>query len=464
MDDQRIAPRAALVILALLLAACDSTPTAPAPPVTRSRNGPDLVVVLAAGLRADAPGTLGAEAALFSGVGRTPSHRFAAAYSQSPVPFVSLGSLLTGLYAGAVPLCAFPRRVDQVEDTSDPPWCARIPEARYTLPEVLGLYGYHTALITTSFPGASAFGAEFQQYSELQRADDLTAAALASWGDVGPRLLVVVTTDLRLGERRDLNDAMGRLGDLHDPTPPPPEVTRKANAVYSEVAKDLGHRVGDLLDALEAASGDRGLMAVVGGLNGLNIAEQGGTRDGAVRPLTEDLVLDRTVHVPLALFESGATTTTIHDDPVQLLDVFPTLAAVAGVRPPADLAGSDLRAAPLALGAGHGYAELGDMLALRQGSSFLIFRCLVHYCTSLDPEVTRRLEDEPADLSGYGAYSLYDVVWDPWQEHPIFDARRMRPLRTLLLHIRQGPAAIPEDALDAQQLWSIRMVRSHGYW
>lgn len=453
-------------MIAALLLGCASAPEPAAAPAAVGAAGaagrPDLAVILAPGLRADASVQGGAEAAFFTALGRRATHRFSAAYSQSPAPYTSLGSVLTGLYPGAIPMCSLPRGAGHLEVLTDPPWCATLPTERYSFPEVLGLYGYHTTLLTSGFPAAAAFAGEFQAAVQVSTSEELAAAARSAVAGPGPHLVVVVPADLRMSTRADV-DAV--LGDLPRTKPATEAEQARALAGYATAAGTLGTAMKGVMDELEAAAGRRGLVTVAGGLTGLNLAEQGGSRDEFIPTLAEDLILDRTIHVPLAVFDTGSATAAVHEDPVELIDVFPTLAAVAEVRTPVGLSGSDLQHTPLARGAGYAYAELGDQLAVRQGAGFLLFRCYVHFCTSLDPQVTERLLDSDlGDFAGTSPYVLWDVASDPYQSTPSLDTASARALRSLMVKVRSGAGAVPADALDAKRLWSIRMVRSNGYW
>ena len=101
---------------------------------------PDLILVLTPGLRADVT-TPGAEQALFEGLSALPWRRFTQAYAQSCSPHTSMGSLLTGLYPSAIPLCGSYAGDSLVPNSEESPWCSELPERRYTLPEVVELEG-----------------------------------------------------------------------------------------------------------------------------------------------------------------------------------------------------------------------------------------------------------------------------------------------------------------------------------
>lgn len=126
-------------ILTLLACMTDAPPRHALP-----EHPPDIVLIVLSGLRADV-GEDGAEAALYRGMNMSPNLRFTNAYAQSCTPFASLGSLLTGRYPSAIPLCGTYDPNSLVpRESNETAWCATIPEQTWTLPEVLGVYGYRT--------------------------------------------------------------------------------------------------------------------------------------------------------------------------------------------------------------------------------------------------------------------------------------------------------------------------------
>jgi hypothetical protein len=239
-----------------------------------------------------------------------------------------------------------------------------------------------------------------------------------------------------------------------------PETVR---AAYRKGAAAAGALLGRALKVVQSES-RRDSWSFVGSLGGVNLTSRSGFSGSPVPLLTDNLLLDRTVHVPLALF--GSRTLDVSAQAaglVELVDLFPTLMSMAGAVAPAGLAGSDLRkASPEEAVA---YAEFGDMLFLRQGRRAITFRCTLHNATSLDPGITSRLLDDQAAL-GTELYALHDVVTDPMQRHElrgeqpaVFNAMRKR-----LISLRTGAAAIPKGEVSPERLWQLRMAPSDGYW
>lgn len=467
-------------MLALLFEGCDtpdvSVPAVEVPVVAPAAPQPDLVLLLASGLRADDGRGPGAEAAFFEPLGLA-SARYTAAYAQSPAAFVSLGSIFTGRYPSSIPMCGLYTAglsgVDaptvQDDAVANRAWCARIPDATRTLAEVLGLYGYHTALATSGLVGADliarGFGATFAADVAADGAhwDTLGAWTKQWWTEnaAGPRLLVVVASDLQVGDRPELVRRMGFRGAVADLTPRPPD-GRQVHAAYTDAARAEGARFRALLDGIGGfAEADRKRWTFVSSTNGWSLDEPMGFTDQILPFVTTSFVLDRTVHVPLAVYSEAATPGGV-PDVVSLIDLMPTLARLGGAVVPAGLPGHDLDAHPAEVA----YAEFGDTLLVRRGRDLLEFRGFLHLSTVLDPQVDERLADnQPASLQKY--YTLYDIVDDPFQSRNQVPRRPslFQDLRAEMIRIRSGPAAAPPDTWsDPQRLWEIRMARTQGYW
>lgn len=445
---------------------------------------PDIVVLLVAGLRADPPGAGGAADAFFGAIPRTPSVRFRNAYAPTVTPFISLGALLAGSYPSAIPLCG--HYVETGAAAKQAAWCADIPPDRHTLPEILGLYGYRTALVTAGQPRFEPLADEFQTWIDVP---DPGTGRTARWGALQrearrwweaegtqPRLLVVFGEDLVEtaipGMKRDLGLPTDLLDQLWQPLAAdggPPSIPEASHDLllqtYSEAARGMGTGCGGMLEALGGGADGTSPWFVVASTNGLNLLEQGGYAEGGVYPLDSGLVLDRTARVPLAVYgpEAGASARD-DEDVVELLDLFPTLIQLAAAKPPAGMREGDL-IDPSTPRRGEAYVEFGDMLALRKGRHLLAFRALIHDGNALDPELDRRLHDDGL-ARDTGAYGLFDVAGDSMQEQNLLESRSSdaRELRQRMIQVRADAGAVPESALTPERLWEIRMSPSQGYW
>ncbi|MEE2751025.1 MAG: hypothetical protein VX519_06320 [Myxococcota bacterium] len=445
-------------------------------PSTESDVPTDLVVILVPGLRAEGSNS-GAESQFWKKIGRTPDVRYTSAYAQTPSPRVSIGSMLTGMYPSAIPLCGryVPREYDlQDRGQNEQAWCATIPPDRHTWPKVLSLYDYRTVLIRGPAPGAEHIDPAFNEVIEINSPQRnwvsdwprMREKARSWWqaNSDSPRLLVVLATDLELPALSRFFDESGMApeypGDkgaiAH------PDVLRKR---YTEEAAKAGTAIGGILEDLQVS--DRPVWSVVTSTHGVSLGERSPPSaqeraqayDHLKLPTTQ-ILMDRTTHVPLALFGPTQRNKVV-EDPVELIDVFPTLAGLSKATEPAQLQGDNLLSAtdenPVA------YSEFGDMLALRKDNLLLTFRCFLHNGTSLDPELTSRFEKAP--LQGE-FFSLHDVVKDSMQQENLQKSQpeQVETLRNALLNQRKGPGAPPPDALGAEELKALRLTPALGYW
>jgi arylsulfatase A-like enzyme len=240
--------------------------------------------------------------------------------------------------------------------------------------------------------------------------------------------------------------------------PDPARTRSEALVLYRGEAARLSAHLRALLAALP---GPRPPIVALAGLHGLSIAEGGGTDLDARAFFWSDRLVDRTLHVPLAI--AGVPGRRVLDQPVELLDLLPTLLARAGAVPPHGLPGQDLLAAglvedPLAVA----YAERGDMLALRRGDHLLAMRAVVHHMSSLDPFLTEILLCPGLT----GGFRLHDVRADPLQE---LDLRRANPalaeaLEAAMIERRTGPAAPAPRLAEGDRLLRLRLTPAEGYW
>ena len=444
MPARRAAPTTLLALTAQGLGCTAAAPPEPAGP-------PDIVLLVVSGLRADSPDQPGAETAFYEGFGSSPGLRFSSAYAQSCVPFTSMGSLLGGRYPSAMAMCAT-HDVNAFVMTHERPWCARIPEAVWTLPEVLGVYGYQTAAYVAAIsPTLSTDWADIQRH------------AAGWWADHAdtPRLYLIQTLDLHMLQFDALAGYSEQNGALDRRTGQ--GSAEELRAEYVRRAQDTGTQLRGLLDTALVPSAERPLEVWVTSTNGLSLREETGLASDHLRAVTNTVIVDRTIHVPLARLLPAAPRPREDDTVVELLDLMPTLVVRAGGQIPAGAQGRDLLSdtpdpAPRA------YAEFGDMLALREGDDLLTFRFFLHNASALDPRLTEGLRT--FDLSNSKFYALHDVVADPLQARERLSQERARAeaMRQVLLEIRTGPGAPAPEELTAERLEALRLSPANGYW
>ncbi|GDX82854.1 hypothetical protein LBMAG42_46650 [Deltaproteobacteria bacterium] len=425
----------------LVLAACAQAPE-PAP-VAETRQPPaDLVLVLINGMRADQPGIPGPAAAFFATLGRPAAVSYDRAITQSVNSYASVVSLLTGRYPTAIPLCSWGLGATVA------PWCVAIPEAAPTLPEVLGVYGYDTALIDVSSGMrehdflVSEFG------SAYTFADD--AATWWSAHEAHPRLLVYLS-DLTLPLAAAVPAARATGGDL----------AATLQAAYSTRLSSEASAVKTLLDRA-LSPGPRPAWAFVTSAHGLVLGETTGTPSLPVDPVQHDVILERTIHVPLAIYSSARSEPRRESAVVELLDLAPTFCRLGNAMPPAGLYGRELLSTkpdPTRIA----YAEFGDMIAARSASHLLLARLWKHGGSTLDPEITERLLTAPPSSS---SFSLHNVETDPMQttERLLTEPAEALRLYQHMVEVRQGAGAPPDRGLTTEQVKALRETGALNYF
>jgi arylsulfatase A-like enzyme len=449
---------------------------------------PDLILFLVDGLR-DGAGPLGRAAdALRAELDDEGRHRFTAAYTQSIEPYVALGSLLSGRYPSAIPLCGRPHYTGR--ESADP-WCLPLPEPVHTLPEVLGYYGYETAFFSTVAPdhpslirgfgtkGVPDPGAANTELTVLHQSAQVWWEAHAG----APRLLVV-QAPLDLGSLRPLildidHGAFATAWGQERANPLPNTDPDRYKQPYGGDAPDWS-RVDQAYDALAAEAGagiqsllsslsdlgtevERPRWVVTTSLRGVSLGELSGTEHAEqLVPAEASLLLERTVHVPLDVYHEGGSEDTV-DYPVELVDIAPTFYALGQAVLPVEGAGQDLLGpAPASPRA---YAEYGDMLLLRRGTDLVNFRAERHGTSSLSPTLTLALVD-PQHTERPGTFRLSRVSTDPNQEHDLSRSNEasVKMFQAELVEIRQGVGAPPPDALTPERVKQLQDLRANGYW
>ncbi len=426
---------------------------------------PDMLLVLVSGLRADPMEQPGAEAALLAPFGDLPRRSFGQAYSQSISPHLSLGSLLTGIYPSAIPLCGY---VDFDRSSLDAqPWCSALPKERATLPLALAAYGWRTAHLHRGYLEQAALAGHFQHSVELAAGEPGFATPwaqlreqLLGWWEQSdePRLVL-----LQLADPMDAVPR-GRRG------PGAPPDSAEAEASYLRIAGQLGVELAALIDELEGAS-SRPLLVVLTSPHGIQL-EGGRRRVANVSQLMAPALLDEsTLHVPLHLLGSAVRESGGVDTVVELRAVLPTLLARADAVPPAGVEPLDLLSQdPAALGPGRAYAEVGDMLSLRQGDLLLRFRTMIHHSTALNSDLTDFLQHpvslDRASKTDIRFYNLFDVTEGRTPPRDQTGPRwaEALELRQTMIEIRTGPGAPHAKATEPERLLELRMTASEGYW
>lgn len=475
---------------------------------------PDIVLLVIPGLRADPVGLEDAETAFLEGLGRTPALRFRDAYAQSTATFISLGSAMTGRYPSAVPMCGFlpgayiapgfrpgpgqdPGRGASAAsaDGVDHTWCAGIPADRHTLPELLGLYGYQTALFSDQGPPMrklfdgrfpASYPVEVETRTRSTRWPGLRDH-MTRWmaGDAAePRFSLVVLSDLSpesVVRRMVVRGVPGLDGAARAPDDSASPHAPAWREDYLAQAREVGAEVGKLIGALEEVPG-RPRWWFITSAHGISLGEMTGSGGGwpgmgRLRNVCTELLVDRTVHVPLLVLGPGDGEPVEIAGPVELVDLMPTLAVLGGAPPPANLPGEDLLAADRRAAADAvAYAEFGDQLGLRSGRHMIVLRCFEPGSTSLDPEMTDCLEEQIELVAkqqpihhhfpDQRAFYLHDLQADPREERDLTGSERALAgeLGQRMLDLRLGAAAPPVGRLGPEEIEALRSSPANTYW
>lgn len=110
-----------------------------------------------------------------------------------------------------------------------------------------------------------------------------------------------------------------------------------AIAAYYACVSFMDDNVGRVLDALRDSGQEENTLVAFVGDNGFHLGDHGGL-------WAKHTAFDRATRVPLILAGPGIARGVTIDTPVELLDLYPTLAGLAGLTPPPGLEGRDLSA------------------------------------------------------------------------------------------------------------------------
>ncbi|HEX6239900.1 MAG TPA: HEAT repeat domain-containing protein [Polyangiales bacterium] len=356
-----------------------TVPDAPASADTAGlpvHSGAHVLLVTVDALRADHLGAYGYERPVSPGLDALArSHQmFRRAYAQAPHSSYSLSSLHTSEY------------VHEVVELGRP-----VPTA--TLASVLRERGYHTAAFFTDgvfhteghkLTGYrdSAFG--FALFDHTNReAEDQTE-----------RVLAEVERIKAQGEPPSF--FWVHYFDVHEPYQETTFGTSDADRYDSEILhtdRELTRLLSELGKRLS-----RPLVLAISADHGEEFREHGGVYHGST-------LFEEQVRVPL-LFQSPGDQPVVVDEPVEVIDIAPTLLGMVGITPPASMRGRDLRV--LAAGRPHALkpvfsAVLTKRMALRWPFKMIAdlrFGLFELYDLSRDPHERRNLaRDEPAQLA-----------------------------------------------------------------
>jgi arylsulfatase A-like enzyme len=317
---------------------------------------PDLVLVICDTFRADNLAAFGGDPALAPNLNHwvERSLRFLDARAAAAWTLPSIGTILSGVFPGQHGGTDLDRGV--VEEVE-------------SLAEVLGAHGYRTAAITDSGLFSRHYGQDqgFEWFQEvtvrrwnLARTIELARARMAA--DDGRPLFLVVHTyrvhgPMRVGrdedgkpwrevllalreKRRAARAAAGASDgapeEATEPRDDDPELQGAALRFYHDAVEDLDFKLGAWLDELEGSGFfERGVVALTAD-HGNSYGEHGELGHGGN-------LFDVKLHVPLFFAGRGLEPRAV-SGVVSLIDLAPTLAALAGAAPAASWPGRSLLA------------------------------------------------------------------------------------------------------------------------
>jgi choline-sulfatase len=328
---------ACVAILPLALAACRANRTVQAPDAFPP--GRPIILITIDTLRADRLGSYGSTRGLTPALDRFAqcATRFSAAVSQVPLTLAAHTTLLTGVH----PARHGVRTNDRFRLASQVP----------TLAEAMRGHGYATAAFIGGYPLISSSGLSrgFDRYDDeflkqpgvVERpADEVVDSALA-WiqqftapapaatpnrGQADPRRGVSVSSRWGWGPSATgkMFFAWVHLFDPHSPyAPPAPFAAAHSGTPYDGEVAYTDAAVGRLFERLQRLDVFTPATVVVVADHGESLGEHGERTHGT-------FLYDSTVRVPLLVKMPDSATSRVVDVPVEVADLAPTLAALAG--------------------------------------------------------------------------------------------------------------------------------------
>jgi arylsulfatase A-like enzyme/Flp pilus assembly protein TadD len=297
-----------LTLTLLALASCAREPAAPARS-TGVQTPRNVIVVTIDTLRADHVGAYGYAAArtpVFDSLARAGT-RYERAYATAPITLTSHASLMTGRYPPGHGARDNGMRIDLTTPT---------------IADAFSRAGFATGAFVAAFPLDRRFGLikGFQTYGDVMPRDARGRAANDRPGRaVMDEALAWLST--RRGQRFFL---WVHLFEPHAPYGDPAQTSRPAIERYDADIAEADRQVGRLLDAL----GDlrAGTLIVLAADHGEAFGEHGEVSHSL-------FAYDITLRVPLILAGPQVAAGAVVADPVSLVDVAPTIAAMAALGP-----------------------------------------------------------------------------------------------------------------------------------
>ena len=351
--------------------------------------------------------------------------RFTNARSSAPLTLPAHTSIMTGLLPPGHGV-----RLNGVH---------RLGEGTPTLARVLQSAGYRTGAFVGAYVLDRRFGLDrgFDTYDdEIPKSTDATGSLEAERrGDVVAARAIAWLRSLPDDGRPFF--LWMHLYDPHAPYTPPPEwLARARGQAYDGEVAFADAQLGALLDAAKATGDAKRTLTVVVGDHGESLGEHGEAAHGM-------LLYEAALRVPLVLAGAGLPAVT-RDEPVSLVDIFPTVAGLLGLGMPATHDGRDLFAA----GGGSRSSEVYAETRYPEAAG----------CSPLRALVDRRWKY----IGGPARPELYDLAEDPEETHDVSAAHQAivdaMGSRAAALDARAVPSA---DAARSAEV--VERLRTLGY-
>jgi arylsulfatase len=209
---------------------------------------------------------------------------------------------------------------------------------------------------------------------------------------------------------------------------------RALEALYDAEVAFTDAEIGRLLDGLP--SGRPALIAVTSD-HGEEFMEHGGMNHART-------LFQEQLHVPLLVAGAGVGAGVVVRQPVSIADVWPTLAELAGLPPPAGIHGRSLAAA--ARGAGEPAARplFADLRPAREAQNMLHRHAAIEGSWKLLQDRSR-------------GFALHDLAADPLEKRDLYDpalpvARSLRALLEARATAAPPPLVAPLDEADKERM------------
>ena len=377
--------------------------------------------------------------------------RFDDAFSQSSWTFPALASLLTGRYPPSF--------------ATMNPKGQQLAELGTTLPDVLALYGYHTAVAwgDTAPVTYPAFSQGFQQ-------------RIGGPGSGPPSASTRHVVDFLAQPPHEPFLMLLHDMDLHRPVPPPPaEIVRRhleddppprctsLNETYKRNRETLDEasarrqvagcyhaaleaydtEVAALLDQLERSGLADHTVVILTSNHGEGLFEHGALGHA-------ELQYDTVLRVPLVILDPAQPRPVLRSERVQLVDLVPTILARAGVPPPHDLVGASLLPS---LGLAEGEYVERDIYGFANPDHATL--------RTANHKLHHRLEQ------GQIVRQLFDLHDDPGEQRDILDSEpelAAELIARLDAFIEQRTAQGQATPMTPGDPFLERELRERGYW